>query len=114
MLQKRRVFDLTNTITNYLFMVFLLLCGMFFASYWFELRLAFVDYLAGILNSAAWILSGISIVLLVLALVLCISNRDMKIMAIVWCLLRMVICVALSALVDVSLILTSGGVNLSL
>ena len=114
MLQKRRVFDLTNSIMNYLFCVFLLLCGIYFASYWFELKLSFLDYLVNTINIAAWLLSGVSVVLLVLALLLAIADKDLKLFSILWCLLRMVICVVLSVLVDLSLILTSGGVSVNL
>lgn len=114
MLQKRRVFDLTNSIMNYLFWVFLLLCGIYFASYWFELKLSFLDYLVNTINIAAWLLSGVSVVLLVLALLLAIADKDLKLFSILWCLLRMVICVVLSALVDMSLIMTSGGVSVNL
>ncbi|HAN42948.1 MAG TPA: hypothetical protein DCP98_05915 [Sphaerochaeta sp.] len=114
MLQKRRVFDLTNSIMNYLFWVFLLLCGIYFASYWFELKLSFLDYLVNTINIAAWLLSGVSVVLLVLALLLAIADKDLKLFSILWCLLRMVICVVLSVLVDLSLIMTSGGVSVNL
>ena len=114
MLQKRRVFDLTNTIMNYLFMVFLLLCGIYFASYWFELKLDFLDYLVNAANIAAWTMSVLSIVLVVLALILAIADKDLKLFTLIWCIVRMIICIVLSIIVDTSLIITSGGVSLSL
>ncbi len=114
MLQKRRVFDLTNTIMNYLFMVFLLLCGIYFASYWFELKSTFLTYLVNVANIAAWTMSGMSVILVVLALLLAIADKDVKIFSMLWCILRMVICIVLSIIIDTSLIITSGGIKLSL
>ncbi len=114
MLQKRRVFDLTNTIMNYLFMVFLLLCGIYFASYWFELKMDFLDELVTAANIFAWTISGLSVIMVVLALALAIADKDLKLFTLIWCIVRMLLCIVLSVLIDVSLILTEGGVSLSL
>ena len=45
MLQKQRVFGITNMVMNYLFLVFILLAGLYFVSYWFELTDVFTSTL---------------------------------------------------------------------
>ena len=114
MLQKRRVFDLTNTIMNYLFLVFLLLCGIYLASFWFELRSDFLTSLVNCINVAAWTISALSVILVILALVIAVMDKDLKFWTLMWCILRMAVCIALSIIIDASSILVSEGVSVSL
>ena len=114
MLQKRRVFDITNLIMNYVFLVFVLLCCIYFASFWFELRMEFLTFMVGFVNFFAWVLAGVSVLLFILALVLALSEKDFRIGALVWCLLRMIICAGLAVAIDVFDILEKGGISLTL
>ncbi len=114
MLQNRRVFDIINRILNYLFMVFLLLGCMYFVSFWIELRADYLTFMVNFTNLFAWIISGASILMFILALVLVFVNRDFPIGTVLWCLLRMVLCIGITVVIDVVDILEKGGVSLSL
>ena len=114
MLQKRRVFDLTNTIMNYLFLVFLLLCGIYMVSFWIELTPAFLQTLITCINVAAWTISGLSVILILLALVIAVLDRDLKGWTLLWCIVRMALCIALSIIIDAGSILVSEGVSVTL
>ena len=114
MLQSRRVFDLTNTIMNYLFMTFLLLAGFYLVSFWLDLKPEFLTYLVGVINVAAWTISGISVFLVILALVIALFGKDLRFLTLLWCLLRMAICIALSIAIDAVSVLVSEGVSITL
>ena len=114
MLQRRRVFDLTNTIMNYLFLVFLLLCAIYLASFWFELKADFLVYLVGVINVAAWTISILAVLMAGLAVYISIADKDLKLLVLLWCILRMVACIALSIVIDACSILVSEGVSVSL
>ena len=114
MLQRRRVFDLTNTIMNYLFLVFLLLCGIYLVSFWFELKSGFLIFLVNVINVAAWTISTLALLMTGLAVFIAVKDRDLKALALIWCLVRMVICIALSIIIDACSILVSEGVSVSL
>ncbi|MBR4121654.1 MAG: hypothetical protein IKT95_07885 [Spirochaetales bacterium] len=114
MLQRRRVFDLTNTIMNYLFLVFLLLCGIYLTSFWFELKTDFLTYLVGVINVAAWTISALALLMVGLAVFIAIADKDLKALVLLWCILRMVVCIALSIIIDACSILVSEGVSVSL
>lgn len=114
MLQKRRVFDLTNTIMNYLFLVFLLLCGIYMVSFWVELTPEFLRTLVTCINVAAWTISGLSVIMVLLALVIAILDRDLKGWTLLWCIVRMAVCIALSIIIDAGSILVSEGVSVTL
>ena len=114
MLQRRRVFDLTNTIMNYLFLVFLLLCGIYLASFWFELKSDFLIYLVNVINVGAWTISILAVLMAGLAVYISIADRDLKLLVLLWCILRMVVCIALSIVIDACSILVSEGVSVSL
>ena len=114
MLQRRRVFDLTNTIMNYLFLVFLLLCGIYLTSFWFELKADFLTYLVGVINVAAWTISALALLMVGLAVFIAIADKDLKALVLLWCILRMVVCIALSIIIDACSILVSEGVSVSL
>ena len=114
MLQRRRVFDLTNTIMNYLFLVFLLLCAIYLASFWLELKPDFLTYLVSCLNVAAWTISVLSVLMLGLALYIAAVDKDMKALVLIWCILRMALCIALSIMIDACSILVSEGVSVNL
>ena len=114
MLQTRRVFDLTNTIVNYLFMIFIFLCGVYFISFWLELKSAFLYTMVNILNVLAWVVTIISVLMAVLALWISFSDRSFQVGKLVWCVCRMAICILLAVFIDICSILVSGeiGVNL--
>lgn len=114
MLQRRRVFDLTNTIMNYLFLVFLLLCGIYLASFWFELKSEFLTYLVGVINVAAWTISSLALLMVCLAVYIAVADKDLKALVLLWCILRMAVCIALSIVIDACSILVSEGVSVSL
>lgn len=114
MLQRRRVFDLTNTIMNYLFLVFLLLCGIYLVSFWFELKSGFLVYLVNVINVSAWTISTLALLMTGLAVFIAIKDKDLKILVLIWCLVRMMICIALSIVIDVCSILVSEGFSGSL
>ena len=114
MLQRRRVFDLTNTIMNYLFLVFLLLCGIYLASFWFELKSEFLAYLVGVINVAAWTISSLALLMVCLAVYIAVADKDLKALVLLWCILRMAVCIALSIVIDACSILVSEGVSVSL
>ena len=114
MLQRRRVFDLTNTIMNYLFLVFLLLCGIYLTSFWFELKSDFLTYLVSVINVAAWTISALALLMVCLAVYIAIADKDLKALVLLWCILRMVVCIALSIIIDACSILVSEGVSVSL
>ena len=65
MLQRRRVFDLTNTIMNYVFMVFLLFAGIYLASFWFELKSEFLSGIVVCANVVAWTVTALSLMLVI-------------------------------------------------
>ena len=114
MLQRRRVFDLTNTIMNYLFLVFLLLCAIYLASFWFELKSGFLEFLVGWINLAAWTISLLALLLTGLAVWIAVADRNLKLLVLLWCILRMAICIALAVAIDACSILVSEGVSVSL
>ncbi len=114
MLQKRRVFDLTNTILNYLFVAFLLLCCVYACSFWIELKGQFIDTVVEILNVSAWCVTGLSVILTVLALWISISEKSFQLGKLIWCIVRMAICIGLSIFVNVCSILVSGDVSVNL
>ena len=114
MLQKQRVFGITNSVMNYLFLVFILLAGMFFVSYWFELESGFLDYLVKVVNVFGWIMSVLSVTMVVLALVIAFTDKTFKGLTLLWTIVRMVVCVAVSVIIDVSDIVVSGNLVISL
>ena len=114
MLQKRRVFDLTNSIVNYLFLVLLLLCGIYAVSFWIELTEEFTAFLVLCINVMTWTVSGLSVILVLLALVIAVLDRDLRFAALLWSIIRMIICVAFSIIIDAASILVSEGVSLRL
>ena len=112
MLQKQRVFGITNMVMNYLFLVFILLAGLYFVSYWFELTQVFTKTLVSAVNVFAWTMSILSVILVVLALVIAITDRSFRGLTLLWTIIRMVICIAVSILIDVSDIVVSGNIVL--
>ena len=113
-LERRRVFDLTNTITNYLFLSFLLLSGIYFVSFWFRLRNDFITAVVSCVNIAAWTVTAISVTIVIVALVIALKDHEIKLWTMIWCFLRMVICLTLSVAVDVCSVLVSEGVSVTL
>ena len=113
-LERRRVFDLTNTIMNYLFLVFLLLAGIYFVSFWFELKSDFISVMVSCVNVVAWTVTAISVMLVIVALVIAFMDHEIKIWTLLWCLVRMAVCIAVSILVDVCAVLVSEGVKVTL
>ena len=114
MLQKRRVFDLTNTIMNYVFMVFLLFAGIYLASFWFELKSDFISSIVVCANVVAWTVTALSVMLVLIALFIAVADYEFKWGTIIWSICRMVVCIIVSIIIDVSSILVSEGVTVSL
>ncbi len=114
MLQTRRVFDLTNTIVNYLFLFFILLCCVYFISFWFELKSAFLQTMVSIVNVLAWCVTILSVMMALLALWISISDRSFQVGKLIWCICRMAICIVLVIFIDVCSILVSGELSVNL
>ena len=114
MLQTRRVFDLTNTIVNYLFMIFILLCCVYFISFWLELKSAFLYTMVNILNVLAWCVTIISVMMTALALWISISDHSFQAGKLIWSICRMAICILLVIFIDVCSILVSGEISVNL
>lgn len=114
MLQNRRVFELTNIILNCIFVAFVVFCCVYFVSFWFELKSDFIDVLVDVLNIAAWCVTGLSVVLAVLAVWISISEKSFQLGKLIWCIARMVICILLSVFIDVCSIVVSGELSVSL
>ena len=114
MLQTRRVFDLTNAILNCLFLAYLLLCCVYGVSFWVELKPNFINLVVSILNVGAWCVTGLSVILFVMALWISIKEKSFQLGKLIWSIVRMVICIGLSILVDVCSILVSGDISVSL
>ena len=114
MLQRRRVFDFTNTIMNYVFMVFLLFAGIYLTSFWLELKSQFLNSIVVCANVVAWTVTALSLMLFLISLFIAIADHEIKWGTIIWCLVRMVVCIVLSIIIDVSSILVNEGVSVSL
>lgn len=114
MLHNRRVFDLTNTILNYLFLVFLLLCGIYFMSFWMELKPEFLSAMVSVVNVAAWVITGVCIIMVILALWIAFVDRDIQIGTVLWCIARMALSILLTVFVDLCSILVSGEISAAL
>ena len=114
MIQSRRVFSLTNSIVNYLFLVFLLLCGVYFISFWMELRQSFLDTVLNIVNVSAWIVTGLSLILAGISVWISVSDKEFQTGKLVWSIARMAICIILAVFVDVCAILVAGNVSVNL
>ena len=114
MLQTRRVFDLTNTIVNFLFMFFALLCCVYFISFWLELKSAFLQTMVNIVNVLAWCVTILSVMMALLALWISISDRSFQVGKLIWCICRMAICIIVVIFIDVCSILVSGEISVNL
>ena len=114
MLGRRRVFDLTNTIMNYLFLVFLLLAAIYFVSFWLELKNGFISMVVTWTNVVAWTVTAISVLIVHIALVITVLDHELKLGTLIWSLARMAVCIALSVVIDVCSVLVSEGVKVSL
>ncbi len=114
MMQKRRVFDLTNVILNCLFLAFVLFCCVYFISFWVDLKTDFIHFSVEIVNIAAWCVTGLSVILTVLALWISFAESSFQIKKLIWCIVRMIICIGLSIFVDVCSILVSGDISVNL
>ncbi len=114
MLQTRRVYDLTNSILNYLFLGFLLLCCVYAVSFWMELKNQFIDTVVRILNVSAWCVTGLSVILTLLALWISITDKSFQLGKLIWCIVRMVLCIGLSVFVNVCVVLVSGELSIKL
>jgi len=95
-------------------MVFLLLAAIYFASFWFRLKGGFIDMVVNWVNIVAWTVTAISVIIVVIALVITVLDHELKLGTLVWSLVRMAVCIALSVVVDVCTVLVSEGVKVSL
>ena len=114
MLQRQRVFSLTNTIINCLFMALILLCGVYFISFWIEMKPSFLETMVSIVNIAAWCVTGLSVAMVAIALWISFSDSEFQVGKLVWCIIRMAICILLTIFVDVCSILVAGEISVSL
>lgn len=114
MLQNRRVFDQVNSILNYVFLVFALLCGLYFMSFWTELKPEFIQAMVNVVNVVAWCVTGVSVIMVALALWIAIVDRDVQVLTVLWCVVRMGLCIALTVFIDVCSILVDGLLSVSL
>jgi hypothetical protein len=107
MLQSRRVIDITNTICNYIFLVFLLLFGIYASSFWKELDATFVSYVVDLTANIGITVSLISAGVMLVDIVLIFIDHKFKFGQFLACLLRilfsvliMIFMYALCALVE--------------
>ena len=114
MLQRRRVFDITNMITNYTFMVCLLLCALYAASLWFSLDAKFMHFLViscGIMDCSV---AAASVVLFIVAVVFWILDGHPRVGLAMWSLLRGALCIAMMAAVYTFAAITTTGLEVRL
>ena len=114
MLQRQRVFSLTNTILNCLFMALVLMCCVYFISFWIEMKSSFLDTMVSVVNICAWCVTGLSVAMAVMAVWIYVSDRNRQIGKLVWCIIRMAVCIVLAVFVDVCSILVAGEISVSL
>ena len=88
MLQFRRVIEITNIICNYIFLVFLLLFGIYVSSLWTTLDEEFVAYVVQLDNIVGWTVIDISLALLLCAIILLFVDHTFKFGIIFFSLIR--------------------------
>jgi len=114
MLQRRRIFDITNMITNYTFMVCLLLCALYAASLWFSLDAVFLDFIVNASGVLACSVAAASAALFIVAVVFWILDGHPRVGLALWSLLRGAICLALMVAVYTFATVTTTGLEVRL
>lgn len=99
---------------NYATLVFLLVCALYFCSFWIDLKSAFLQIIVQVSNIMAWTMTIMSVLLSVLALFIITSDPQFRAARLVWVILRMLICIVVSIVVDVTSMLISSGISVSL
>ena len=114
MLLKRRVFDLTNTILNYMFLVQVLLFILYCISFWIKLRQDYIAVLVTCINVAAWTVTVLSLVIVILGFFIYFRDKAISVRTMVWSLFRMLLSVAMTILVDVFSVVVAGEISVAL
>lgn len=114
MLGKRRVFDLTNTITDYLFSLFILLSALFASSQWIPMKREFTGFIASVLVSLGLVITALCLAMVLLAIALAVQEKGFRAWPLVWCIVRMAVSMTFSLLVNALTVTMSGGLHLSL
>ena len=114
MLQSRRVIDITNTICNYIFLVFLLLFGIYASSFWKSLDASFVAYVVNLTNNIGLTVLVLSAGLLIIALILWIVDRHLKVGLLITCLLRILFSVLVMVVMSTLSTLVANGLEVRL
>ena len=114
MLQRRRVFDITNMITNYTFMVCLLLCALYAASLWFSLDSTFVHFIVMACGILSCSVVAASAALFIVAVIFWILDGHPRVGLALWSLLRGAICLALMVAVYTFSTITTTGLEVRL
>lgn len=114
MLQRRRVFDITNMITNYTFMVCLLLCALYAASFWFSLDATFLHFIAMACGVLTCSVAAVSAALFVTAVVFWILDGHPRVGLALWSLLRGALCLAIMVAVYTFATITTTGLEVRL
>ncbi len=99
---------------NYASLVFLLICALYFCSFWIELKSSFLQIIVQVSNVMAWTMTIMSVLLAVLALFIITSDPQFRAIRLVWVIVRMLICIIVSIVVDVTSMLISSGISVSL
>ena len=113
MLKTRRVFDILNSLMNYLLISQFTLFLIFIVSYFIEINPNFCKCLVLLVNILLWTMVSISIVLLVICLILA-SNDDYRYIAFFWNIIRIIIAFIITLFINLSLKLTTQGLSISL
>ena len=95
-------------------MALLLLCGVYFISFWIEMKPSFLETMVSIVNIAAWCVTGLSVAMVAIALWISFSDSEFQVGKLVWCIVRMAICILLTIFVDVCSILVAGEISVNL
>ncbi len=114
MLQSRRVIDITNTICNYIFLVFLLLFGIYASSFWKELDSSFVAYIVNLTNTIGLTVCVISIGLLATSIILIFIDHKFKTGLFVSCLLRIIFSILVMVIMSTLSRLVASGFEVTL
>ncbi len=109
MLQFRRVIEITNIICNYIFLVFLLLFGIYASSLWTDLDADFISYIINIDNIIGWTVTVLSCLIFLCAVVLLFADHSFKFGLFLFSLLRITFCVVIMFSIDaLSSLVTTG------
>lgn len=109
MLQSRRVIDITNTICNYIFLVFLLLFSIYAVSLWRSLDANFIVYVVNITNTLGLTVSVLSIGLFLTSIVLLFIDHKLKVALFLTCLLRLIFSILIMVLMSTLSTLVANG-----